>query len=251
MTNMKDIDQIRRENMAVLEQEANGPTAAAARLSWSQSQWSNLRSGAPDSKTGKPRGMRKETARRIEAAFERAQGWLDIDHAEDGSTARRAREAVTPVTLSTAVQSAKSDNAVIIKHYDTGGAMGDGGVILRDQPGLIESWTVTPEWIQKNIRNCTAAANLCVVTGFGDSMRPLYEPGDPLIVDTGVKSVDFDGIYFFRVGNEGFIKRLQRIPGEGIVAISENKAYRDWTIKADMDFEVFGRIVKAWRSENY
>ncbi|RTL35398.1 MAG: helix-turn-helix transcriptional regulator [Rhodocyclaceae bacterium] len=145
----------------------------------------------------------------------------------------------------------KSDNVVIIKHYDTGGAMGDGGVILRDQPGLIESWTVTPEWIAKNIRNCTAAANLCIVTGFGDSMRPLYEPGDPLIVDTGVKSVDFDGIYFFRVGNEGFIKRLQRIPGEGIVAISENKAYRDWTIKSDMDFEVFGRIVKAWRSEDY
>lgn len=129
--------------------------------------------------------------------------------------------------------------------------MGDGGVILRDQPGLIESWTVTPEWIQKNIKNCSAAANLCVVTGFGDSMRPLYEPGDPLIVDTGVKQVDFDGIYFFRVGNEGFIKRLQRIPGEGLVAISENKAYREWTIRDGMDFEVFGRIVKAWRSEDY
>lgn len=150
-----------------------------------------------------------------------------------------------------ASKTGKSNYSVIIKHYDTGGAMGDGGVILRDQPGLIESWTVTPEWIAKNIRNCTAAANLCIVTGFGDSMRPLYEPGDPLIVDTGVKSVDFDGIYFFRVGNEGFIKRLQRIPGEGIVAISENKAYRDWTIKSDMDFEVFGRIVKAWRSEDY
>lgn len=155
------------------------------------------------------------------------------------------------MTLATAHSPIVGNNVVVIRHYDTGGAMGDGGVILRDQPGLIESWTVTPEWIQKNIKNCSAAANLCVVTGFGDSMRPLYEPGDPLIVDTGVKQVDFDGIYFFRVGNEGFIKRLQRIPGEGLVAISENKAYREWTIRDGMDFEVFGRIVKAWRSEDY
>lgn len=95
------------------------------------------------------------------------------------------------MNLATAHSATVGNNVVVIRHYDTGGKMGDGGVILRDQPGLIESWTVTPEWIQKNIKNCSAAANLCVVTGFGDSMRPLYEPGDPLIVDTGVKQVDF------------------------------------------------------------
>jgi phage repressor protein C with HTH and peptisase S24 domain len=79
----------------------------------------------------------------------------------------------------------------------------------------------------------------------------MFEPGDPLIIDTGVKSVEFDAIYFFRVDSEGFIKRLQRIPGEGIRAISENKAYESWTIRADMDFEVFGRVLKAWKSEDY
>ena len=125
------------------------------------------------------------------------------------------------------------------------------GLILRDQPGVIRGWTVTPEWLAKNARNYTSAKNLVIVTGFGDSMRPVFQPGDPLLVDTGVMAVDFDGIYFFRVGNEGYVKRLQRIPGEGLLAISENKAYRDWTIKADMDFEVFGRVVKAWCGEDY
>lgn len=247
---MKDIDEIRRENMATLEEAARGPTLAAARLGWSQSQWSNLRSGAPDSKTGKPRGMRKGTARKIEEAFRCSPGWLDTDHSYIRATVESQKRDEL-VTISTARKSHEDQNVIVIAHYDTGGAMGEGGVILRDQPGLIESWTVTPEWIQKNIKNCSAAVNLCVITGFGDSMRPLYEPGDPLIVDTGVKQVDFDGIYFFRVGNEGFIKRLQRIPGEGLVAISENKAYRDWTIKPDMDLEIFGRVVKAWRSEDY
>lgn len=74
---MKDIDEVRRKAMALLEREAGGPVAAASKTNMSYSQWVNLRSGALDSKTGKPRGMRKETARRIEAAFERPEGWMD------------------------------------------------------------------------------------------------------------------------------------------------------------------------------
>lgn len=140
--------------------------------------------------------------------------------------------------------------AVHIPHYATGGAMGH-GLILRDQPGVIREIVVSDEWLQKNTRNITTAKNLVVVTGFGDSMRPIFQPGDPLLVDIGVTTVDFDGIYFFRVENEGFVKRLQRIPGEGLVAISENKAYREWTIKQDMDFQVFGRVVKAWSGQDY
>jgi len=139
---------------------------------------------------------------------------------------------------------------LVIREYATGGSMGR-GALLRDQPGMIHSWHVTPEWIQKNIPNCTNIHNLAIVTGFGDSMRGLYNPGDPLIVDTGVNAVEFDAIYFFRVGEEGFIKRLQRVPGEGLIAISENKAYRDWVIKDGMDFEVFARVIKVWRSESF
>ncbi len=137
-----------------------------------------------------------------------------------------------------------------IPQFKTGGAMGN-GVVLRDQPGIIKSWQVSAEWIQKNVRNFTAHKNLAIVTGFGDSMRPLFNPGDPLIIDTGVTTVDFDSIYFFRVADEGFIKRLQRVPGEGLVAISENKGYRDWTIREGMDFQVFGRVIKVWRGEDF
>ncbi|NLX17338.1 MAG: helix-turn-helix domain-containing protein [Ramlibacter sp.] len=138
----------------------------------------------------------------------------------------------------------------LIQQYKTGGAMGD-GVVLRDQPGVIRSWQVTDEWVRANVPNCSSPKNLRVVTGFGDSMKGLYNSGDPLIVDVGVQSVAFDAVYFFRVENEGFIKRLQRIPGEGILAISENKAYRDWYIKPGMDFEVFGRVLKAWVGTEY
>lgn len=143
----------------------------------------------------------------------------------------------------------KPDEFVIPK-YDTGGAMGD-GLVLKDQPGAIKSWTVTDEWAQKNIHRVTSISNLSIVTGFGDSMKPTYNPGDPLLVDTGVTEIDHEGIFFFRVGNEGFIKRLQRIPGQGILVISDNGKYRDWTINSDSDFEVIGKIVKAWCSDDF
>lgn len=138
----------------------------------------------------------------------------------------------------------------VIPQYDTGGAMGD-GLVLKDQPGAIKSWTVTDEWAQKNIHRVTSISNLSIVTGFGDSMKPTYNPGDPLLVDTGVTEIDHEGIFFFRVGNEGFIKRLQRIPGQGILVISDNGKYRDWTINSDSDFEVIGKIVKAWCSDDF
>lgn len=139
---------------------------------------------------------------------------------------------------------------VEIARFDTGGAMGD-GLVLKDQPGVIQSWRVSPEWIQKNVRHYSAVKNLCIVTGFGDSMRPMFNPGDPLLVDVGVRVVEFDAVYFFRVDGEGFIKRLQRIPGEGIRVLSANRdSYEPWTIKKGMDFEVFGRVLKVWCSED-
>ncbi|OZI56761.1 XRE family transcriptional regulator [Bordetella genomosp. 4] len=144
-----------------------------------------------------------------------------------------------------------SKSSVTIGRYDTGGRMGVTGIELKDQPGVIESWHVSREWLEKNVRGFAATNSLCIVTGFGDSMRPLFNPGDPLIIDASVKAVEFDAIYFFRVGSEGFIKRLQRVPGKGLIAISENSAYRDWVIDESMDFEVFGRVLKVWRSEDF
>ena len=139
---------------------------------------------------------------------------------------------------------------IVIPQFNAVGNMGN-GLVLRDQSGVISSWKVSPEWMTKNVKVHTGVKNLAIVTGFGDSMRPMFNSGDPLLIDIGVKSVEFDAIYFFRVGDEGFIKRLQRIPGDGIRAISENKGYEGWTIKPDMDFEVFGRVIKVWASEDF
>lgn len=77
---MQDIDQIRRHNIGLLEKEFGGAQAMANRLMMSYSQYANLRDGARDSRTGKPRGMRKQTAWRFESAGDKPRGWLDQPH---------------------------------------------------------------------------------------------------------------------------------------------------------------------------
>ncbi len=143
-------------------------------------------------------------------------------------------------------------SGLTIEQYDAHGAMGS-GLVLRDQSGVINEWQVSNEWLRLNIKNASSYQNLKIVTGFGDSMQGEkgFNSGDPLIIDIGIKSVEFDSIYFFRVGNEGFIKRLQRIPGLGLRAISINKSYESWNITSDMDFEVFGRVLKLWQGVDF
>lgn len=178
----------------------------------------------------------------------------------DPSTAesmyKRLRLDAAPVTGRVVVEEPGSQlelpapEEVVIRQLDTGGRMGAGGIELHEQPGVIRSFSVTREWVEKNLPYYTAVENLAIVTGFGDSMLGMFNPGDPLIIDRGITKADVDGVYFFCVGNEGFIKRLQRIPGQGVLVISENPKYRDWTITADMDFRVLGKVLRAWHGQN-
>lgn len=75
-----DIDEIRRNNLWLIEREMGNPTSVAEKVGMTPTQYINLRDGAKDSKTGKPRGMRKETAWKFEDAFSKQRGWLDQDH---------------------------------------------------------------------------------------------------------------------------------------------------------------------------
>lgn len=238
---LMDTQDIRRLRLAELIRDKYGSQAAfIAQTGENQGEVSALL---------KTKSFGEKKARKLEEKCGLPSGWLDaaqlsaelseIGHDADGAERRSTKR------RSTDLAPAKSGEIVIPQYREIGGSMGN-GLLLRDQPGEIQGWRVTPEWVQKNVPAHTGVQNLCIVTGFGPSMRPLFNPGDPLLVDRGVTTADRDGIYFFRVGDEGFIKHLQRIPGVGLVAISENKIYRDWTITKDMDFEVFALVIKVW-----
>lgn len=143
---------------------------------------------------------------------------------------------------------------VEIPQFRAGGSMGPGRLLLDGQPGVIKNWHVDQEWIRRNVPNHTGIHNLCIVTGFGNSMLPMFNPGDPLLVDRGVTMADHDAVFFFRVNNHGYIKMLQRIPkGDATIlrAKSKNPDYDSFDIDASMDFQVLGKVLTIWRSEHF
>lgn len=89
---MKDIDEIRRENLRLIQEELGGPSKAAKRLDMPLAQFISLRDGAVVKKTGKRRGMRTETARRIELLAGKPPGWLDTDHAQSDTSVHPVME---------------------------------------------------------------------------------------------------------------------------------------------------------------
>ncbi|MFT0532241.1 helix-turn-helix transcriptional regulator [Castellaniella hirudinis] len=235
---MKTTAEIRLDNLEALIQEAGTATALAQMCGLSHIYLSQVRRRTADAKTGNPRNIGEKMARALESGTGKPKGWMDTPHDES----HRSASSQPPTT------------DITIHQYDAAGSMGH-GLDLPDQPGVIQNLRVNKEWLSKNIRAYSAAKNLCVVTGFGDSMQPMFNPGDPLLVDLGVTSVEFDAVYFFRVDNLGYVKRLQRIPTEdGLVirAISENKdAYGPFDITEKMDFHVIGRVLKVWRSQEF
>jgi transcriptional regulator with XRE-family HTH domain len=185
------------------------------------------------------------TARKLEAGAKRIEGSLDLMPTAFELVIANASSAMAAPALG---------NDVEIRQFDASG-MGSGRLLLEGQPGVIRSWHVDQDWLRLNVHNYTAVQNLCILTGFDPSMRPMFNPGDPLLVDRGVKSVDTDAVYFFRVAEHGYIKALQRIPtseGTKLRAKSKNPDYDpfDIDLKA-MDFEVLGKVLTVWKSEQF
>ncbi|MCD9005186.1 helix-turn-helix transcriptional regulator [Luteimonas sp. XNQY3] len=103
--------------------------------------------------------------------------------------------------------------------------MGDGR-INEDFPEVIRAVEFPPDYIRAVVGFLPPPGRLVLVTGRGDSMIPVIQPGDSVIVDTGVSKYDGDGLYLINLGNGQQIKRLvDHGEDAGIYAHSDNKAY--------------------------
>ncbi|MBI3039871.1 LexA family transcriptional regulator [bacterium] len=83
----------------------------------------------------------------------------------------------------------------------------------------------------------------------GNDMVPTIKPGETILVDRKHQNVRQDGIYLISLDGELMVKRLQRLP-EGIVEIiSDNPAYKPFSInlkKANENFQSLGSVIWAW-----
>lgn len=78
----------------------------------------------------------------------------------------------------------------------------------------------------------------------GDSMEPVLNSGDTVLIDHTRTTIEGEGIYVLRFEDHLYAKRLQR-NFDGVVIISANKEYAPVTVPSDRldELQVVGRAV--------
>ncbi|WP_182655562.1 LexA family transcriptional regulator [Stenotrophomonas lacuserhaii] len=115
---------------------------------------------------------------------------------------------------------ATSASYVRVQQLDGDVDMGDGR-INDDYPDIVRGMDFAPTYIRSVVGFVPAPGRLVLVTGRGDSMIPVIQPGESLMVDTGVNSFDGDGIYLLNTGNGQQVKALQD-RGDAVYVVSAN-----------------------------
>lgn len=227
-----DIDEIRRQNIRALGDKIGAPTLAA-KAGMSLTQFYNLRDGAKDSKTGKPRGMRKETAWRIEEAAGVPRGYLDLPHEhgelalippERGNLSRAARPIVAFDDEDPLDEDMVSVPCLALK-LSAGSGRLEWEVDHTGKPNRYRR-----DWIARRRLN---PAKLVTVKVTGDSMEPGIPDGASLTLDTSSTSLRTGKRHAIDYMGEFFIKRLFKQPDGSIIVRSDNpdkERHPDWTI---------------------
>jgi hypothetical protein len=92
----------RRANLEILVKEAGSLDLVAQHAGTSPIYLSQIRARAMDSKTGRPREMGSNLARRLEQAVGKPIGWMDLPHTEPGTPSPQqfiSLETALPVVL--------------------------------------------------------------------------------------------------------------------------------------------------------
>lgn len=219
---MPTIEEIRQQNLALLVAEHGSVVAVAETIDRSPAQVSQWLNQSKDSKTGKPRGMRSGSARYVEDRCGKAHGWMDEPHTEEKSS------------------------FITLPRFDLSVAAGPGRYLEAQQrAGSVQ---ICRDIVTRILRNTSAVvASLALVTVAGDSMEPTIRDGDIVVIDRSIRAIERDGVYIFTLGNETFIKRLQRMP-DSILVNSDNPLYTAWKIHPDQGHElhVHGRVIWGW-----
>ena len=247
---MKTIDEIRLENLLTAISRAGTATALAEKSGLSAAYISQIKNRQPDSKTGKPKNMGDEAARKVEVGIGEKRGWMDVDHATPTApftvkSQDRADQietnlnghsetpsynpqqapkrtltgvSVRPIITYENLKELPEESTVLITRIDVELSAGNGR----------ETWHIEekePLPFQADyIRTLDAKPkNLVAVKVNGDSMETRLFDKDTVVVDTADTRVPANGGVFALVyAGELLVKRLFRLPDGGLKIVSDN-----------------------------
>ena len=112
---------------------------------------------------------------------------------------------------------------------------------------IVGGLSVSPIWVEENLKPVSSFSNLRFLHAFGDSMFPTFTSGDILLIDSGIKSVDVDGIYVLEAQTRLFIKRVtQSLNGHFSITSDNPKVKTVDVLNGDQEVIVHGRVLGSW-----
>lgn len=135
-----------------------------------------------------------------------------------------------------------NDDCITIEHIGIKPECGN-GVVVYDEPD-IRPIRISADTITRYMR-CSNPSNLKAFTARGDSMRPLIDDGDTVLVDIGRTDIVNQGVFVFTSNNEWRIKRLNLKLNGTLEVISDNPTYEKEYLTPDdnIDIVIRGRVV--------
>ena len=141
----------------------------------------------------------------------------------------------------------EQSDIISIPYYPEVSAAAGSGALVYDEN------TVKHLQISSAIINISTGDNVCLINATGNSMQPVIDDRDLLLVDLSQKLITDEGIYVIRLDTTLVVKRVQKILN-GIILISDNPQYPPREISADNfnenDAAVIGKVIAVIKNFN-
>jgi len=204
------IDEIRRNNLALLVSEYGSVQALADAIYRSDSQVSQWINASKNSGTGKPRGMRSDSCRHIERCTGKPKGWMDAPHAETDTAPVMGAQDEPPVGY------------IRLEHLSPEPSMGR-GLAMTEPVQIVQYLDVLEQWVRQEV-GTTNPARIKVLTGNGNSMAPTIKDKDLVFVDVECRTIETAGIYVLDVAGRLILKKAMILANGTLVIRSDNVA---------------------------
>ena len=130
----------------------------------------------------------------------------------------------------------ESGEWVEVPRLDLGASAGPGA--LPEGEAAFDTFRFSRRWLDEQ---SLARASLSAIRVEGDSMEPLLNDGDEILVDRAPRAFR-DGIHVVRLGETLMVKRVASAGAGRVALLSQNFAYPPVEVAAD-EVEIIGRVV--------
>ena len=125
---------------------------------------------------------------------------------------------------------------VDVPRLPIGASAGPGALPDGEEP--FDSFKFSRRWLEEQ---CLEGTHLSAITVEGDSMEPLLNAGDEILIDRSSRPFR-DGVHVVRLGDTLMVKRVASAGAGRFALLSQNMAYPPVNVEAS-ELEIIGRVV--------